>query len=165
MVAWKRQLILFGDFHKSARDYIYYSDVYTFSLDTFQWSKLSPSGPGPMSRSGCLMAVISQGSIAIYGGYSKQRVKKDVDKGTQHSDMFLLKSEEGGEGKWDWTRINPSGDKPTARSGFLWLWLQIIRYWSSGACVMRKRRRAWRAPSSVTCISMMRPRVAGLQHS
>ena len=80
------------------RDYIYYSDVYTFSLDTFQWSKLSPSGPGPMSRSGCLMAVISQGSIAIYGGYSKQRVKKDVDKGTQHSDMFLLKPAEGGEG-------------------------------------------------------------------
>lgn len=27
-----------------------------------------------------------------------QRVKKDVDKGTQHSDMFLLKPEEGGEG-------------------------------------------------------------------
>uniref|UniRef100_G3UZ63 Kelch domain containing 4 n=1 Tax=Mus musculus TaxID=10090 RepID=G3UZ63_MOUSE len=100
------------------RDYIYYSDVYTFSLDTFQWSKLSPSGPGPTPRSGCLMAVTPQGSIAIYGGYSKQRVKKDVDKGTQHSDMFLLKPAEGGEGKWAWTRINPSGVKPTARSGF-----------------------------------------------
>lgn len=54
------------------RDYIYYSDVYTFSLDTFLWSKLSPSGPGPTPRSGCLMAVTPQGSIAIYGGYSKQ---------------------------------------------------------------------------------------------
>lgn len=54
------------------RDYIYYSDVYTFSLDTFQWSKLSPSGSGPTPRSGCLMAVTPQGSIAIYGGYSKQ---------------------------------------------------------------------------------------------
>ncbi|CAH7051553.1 Klhdc4 [Phodopus roborovskii] len=100
------------------RDYIYYSDVYTFSLDTFLWTKLSPSGSGPTPRSGCLMAVTPQGSIAIYGGYSKQRVKKDVDKGTQHSDMFLLKPEEGGEGKWTWTRINPSGVKPTPRSGF-----------------------------------------------
>ncbi|XP_055476876.1 kelch domain-containing protein 4 isoform X2 [Psammomys obesus] len=118
MVAWKRQLILFGGFHESTRDYIYYSDVYTFSLDTLLWSKLSPSGSGPTPRSGCLMAVTPQGSIAIYGGYSKQRVKKDVDKGTQHSDMFLLKPEEGGEGKWTWTRINPSGVKPTARSGF-----------------------------------------------
>lgn len=27
-----------------------------------------------------------------------QRVKKDVDRGTQHSDMFLMKHEEGGEG-------------------------------------------------------------------
>ncbi|XP_051024624.1 kelch domain-containing protein 4 [Acomys russatus] len=118
MVAWKRQLILFGGFHESTRDYIYYSDVYTFSLDTFLWSKLSPSGPGPTPRSGCLMAVTPQGSIAIYGGYSKQRVKKDVDKGIQHSDMFLLKPEEGGEGKWTWARVNPSGVKPTARSGF-----------------------------------------------
>ncbi|XP_004437096.1 PREDICTED: kelch domain-containing protein 4 [Ceratotherium simum simum] len=118
MVAWKRQLILFGGFHESTRDYIYYNDVYAFNLDTFTWSKLSPSGTGPTPRSGCQMTVTPQGSIIIYGGYSKQRVKKDVDKGTQHSDMFLLKSEEGGEGRWVWTCINPSGAKPTPRSGF-----------------------------------------------
>ncbi|XP_023616820.1 kelch domain-containing protein 4 isoform X8 [Myotis lucifugus] len=118
MVAWKRQLILFGGFHESTRDYIYYNDVYAFDLDTFTWSKLSPSGTGPTPRSGCQMSVTPQGSIVIYGGYSKQRIKKDVDKGTQHSDMFLLKSEEGREGRWVWTRINPSGTKPTPRSGF-----------------------------------------------
>ncbi|KAM4833963.1 kelch domain-containing protein 4 isoform 4-T5 [Thomomys bottae] len=117
MVAWKRELILFGGFHESARDYIYYNDVYSFSLDSFTWSRLSPSGPGPTPRSGCLMTVSPQGSIVVYGGYSKQRVRKDVDRGTQHADMFLLKSE-GGEGKWVWTRINPSGVKPTPRSGF-----------------------------------------------
>ena len=27
-----------------------------------------------------------------------QRVRKDVDRGTQHSDMFLLKAEDGSEG-------------------------------------------------------------------
>uniref|UniRef100_F7BVB1 Kelch domain containing 4 n=1 Tax=Equus caballus TaxID=9796 RepID=F7BVB1_HORSE len=118
MVAWKRQLILFGGFHESTRDYIYYNDVYAFNLDTFTWSKLSPSGTGPTPRSGCQMTVTPQGSIVIYGGYSKQRVKKDVDRGTQHADMFLLKSEEGGEGRWTWTRINPSGAKPSPRSGF-----------------------------------------------
>nr|KAF6285827.1 kelch domain containing 4 [Myotis myotis] len=103
---------------EQVRDYIYYNDVYAFDLDTFTWSKLSPSGTGPTPRSGCQMSVTPQGSIVIYGGYSKQRVKKDVDKGTQHSDMFLLKSEEGREGRWVWTRINPSGTKPTPRSGF-----------------------------------------------
>uniref|UniRef100_A0A5F8A5T2 Kelch domain containing 4 n=1 Tax=Macaca mulatta TaxID=9544 RepID=A0A5F8A5T2_MACMU len=118
MVAWKRQLILFGGFHESTRDYIYYNDVYAFNLDTFTWSKLSPSGTGPTPRSGCQMSVTPQGGIVIYGGYSKQRVKKDVDKGMRHSDMFLLKPEDGREDKWVWTRMNPSGVKPTPRSGF-----------------------------------------------
>ncbi|XP_016047205.1 kelch domain-containing protein 4 [Erinaceus europaeus] len=118
MVAWKKQLIVFGGFHESARDYIYYNDLYAFNLDTFTWSKLSPAGSAPSPRSGCQMTITMQGSIVIYGGYSKQRVKKDVDKGTQHSDMFLLRPEEGKEGRWTWTRINPSGVKPTPRSGF-----------------------------------------------
>ncbi|XP_075851967.1 kelch domain-containing protein 4 isoform X2 [Microcebus murinus] len=118
MVAWKRQLILFGGFHESTRDYVYYNDVYAFNLDTFTWSKLCPSGTGPSPRSGCQMSVTPQGSIVIYGGYSKQRVKKDVDKGTPHSDMFLLKPDEGREGRWEWSRINPAGVKPTPRSGF-----------------------------------------------
>ncbi|PNI45883.1 KLHDC4 isoform 13 [Pan troglodytes] len=118
MVAWKRQLILFGGFHESTRDYIYYNDVYAFNLDTFTWSTLSPSGTGPTPRSGCQMSVTPQGGIVVYGGYSKQRVKKDVDKGTRHSDMFLLKPEDGREDKWVWTRMNPSGVKPTPRSGF-----------------------------------------------
>ncbi|KAM5262628.1 kelch domain-containing protein 4 [Ctenodactylus gundi] len=118
MVALKRQLILFGGFHESTRDYIYYNDVYAFSLDTLTWSKLCPSGTGPTPRSGCLMAVTPQGSILIYGGYSKQRVKKDVDRGTHHCDMFLLTSEDREEGKWVWTRINPSGAKPSPRCGF-----------------------------------------------
>ncbi|XP_078005522.1 kelch domain-containing protein 4 isoform X5 [Phascolarctos cinereus] len=119
MVRWKRQLVIFGGFHESTRDYIYYNDVYAFSLDTYTWSKLCPSGTGPTPRSGFQMSVSSEGTIIIYGGYSKQRVKKDVDRGTLHSDMFLLKCEEGKEeGKWTWTRVSPSGVKPTPRSGF-----------------------------------------------
>lgn len=54
------------------RDYIYYNDLYAFHLDTFTWSKLCPSGTGPTPRSGCQMSVTPQGSIIIYGGYSKQ---------------------------------------------------------------------------------------------
>uniref|UniRef100_A0A2K5S2U4 Kelch domain containing 4 n=1 Tax=Cebus imitator TaxID=2715852 RepID=A0A2K5S2U4_CEBIM len=103
---------------EQVKDYIYYNDVYAFNLDTFMWSKLSPAGTGPTPRSGCQMSVTPQGGIVLYGGYSKQRVKKDVDKGTRHSDMFLLKPEDGRKDKWVWTRINPSGVKPTPRSGF-----------------------------------------------
>nr|DBA16740.1 TPA: hypothetical protein GDO54_002282 [Pyxicephalus adspersus] len=98
------------------KDYIYYNDIYTFNLDTFTWAKISPSGTGPSPRSGCQMTTTQDGSIIIYGGYSKQRVKKDVDKGTVHTDMFLLKME--GADKWTWARLNPSGVKPNPRTGF-----------------------------------------------
>ncbi|NXY04308.1 KLDC4 protein, partial [Pteruthius melanotis] len=120
MVACKRQLIIFGGFHESARDYIYYNDVYTFNLDCFTWSKLAPAGIGPAPRSGCQMTPTPEGNIIIYGGYSKQRIKKDVDKGTLHTDMFLLKAEGAGkeEDRWTWSRLSPSGVKPTPRSGF-----------------------------------------------
>ncbi|XP_051787420.1 kelch domain-containing protein 4 [Erpetoichthys calabaricus] len=119
MVYCKRQLFVFGGFHESTRDYVYFNDVYTFNLENFTWSKLSPSGNGPSLRSGCQMATTPEGGIVIYGGYSKLRAKKDVDKGTIHTDMFLLKNE-GNEGqeKWAWSRLNPSGVKPTPRSGF-----------------------------------------------
>ncbi|XP_075367099.1 kelch domain-containing protein 4 isoform X3 [Mycteria americana] len=80
MVACKRQLIIFGGFHESARDYIYYNDVYAFNLDSFTWSKLAPSGIGPAPRSGCQMATTPEGSIIIYGGYSKQGPKSDKRK-------------------------------------------------------------------------------------
>ncbi|KAM6430653.1 kelch domain-containing protein 4 isoform 2-T2 [Liasis olivaceus] len=116
MAVSKRQLIVFGGFHESSRDYIYYNDVHAFNLDTFAWSKLAPSGIAPAPRSGCHLASTPEGNIVVYGGYSKQRIKKDVDKGTLHSDTFLLISE--GSDKWTWTRVSPSGVKPTPRSGF-----------------------------------------------
>lgn len=36
------------------------------------------------------MIVLPEGKILVFGGYSKERLKKDVDKGHVHSDMFLL---------------------------------------------------------------------------
>ncbi|RXN13535.1 kelch domain-containing 4 [Labeo rohita] len=120
MVLSKRQLLVFGGFHESTRDYIYYNDIHAFNLDTFTWSRLQPTGTGPCPRSACQMTTSPDGNgVIIYGGYSKSRAKKDVDKGTIHSDMFLLRREGKEEQeKWTWTRVNPSGVKPPPRSGF-----------------------------------------------
>ncbi|KAM9377321.1 kelch domain-containing protein 4 [Pholidichthys leucotaenia] len=120
MVLSKRQLLVFGGFHESTRDFIYYNDVYSFSLDSFSWSRLTPSGSAPSPRSACQMTSMPDGTgVIIYGGYSKVRVKKDVEKGTIHSDMFLLKKEgKDGQEKWTWSRLNPCGNKPPPRSGF-----------------------------------------------
>uniref|UniRef100_A0A671UVK2 Kelch domain containing 4 n=1 Tax=Sparus aurata TaxID=8175 RepID=A0A671UVK2_SPAAU len=115
MVLSKKQLLVFGGFHESTRDFIYYNDVYSFSLETFSWSRLTTSGSAPSPRSACQMSATPDGTgVIIYGGYSKVRVKKDVEKGTIHSDMFILKR----EGKWSWSRLSPSGNKPPPRSGF-----------------------------------------------
>ncbi|XP_037672356.1 kelch domain-containing protein 4 isoform X2 [Choloepus didactylus] len=103
---------------EQVRDYIYYNDVYAFSLDTLTWTKLSPAGTGPSPRSGCLLSVTPQGCITVYGGYSKQRVKKDVDRGILHADMFQLRCEEDKAGRCSWTRVNPSGARPPPRTGF-----------------------------------------------
>ncbi|MEQ2306524.1 kelch domain containing 4 [Ameca splendens] len=120
MVLSKRQLLVFGGFHESTRDFIYYNDIYAFSLDTFSWSRLAPSGFAPSPRSACQMTSTADGAgVIIYGGYSKVRVKKDVEKGTIHSDMFLLKQDgKDGQEKWSWSRLSPSGSKPPPRSGF-----------------------------------------------
>ncbi|XP_072554489.1 kelch domain-containing protein 4 isoform X1 [Paramormyrops kingsleyae] len=121
MVLSKRQLLIFGGFHESTRDYIYYNDVHTFNLDTFTWSRLSPTGTPPSPRSACALTPSPDGScVVVYGGYSKLKAKKDVDKGSIHSDMFLLKREgiEDQAEKWVWSRVSPSGMKPNPRSGF-----------------------------------------------
>ncbi|KAM6973514.1 kelch domain-containing protein 4 [Aplochiton taeniatus] len=120
MVLSKRQLLLFGGFHESARDFVYYNDVYCFSLDSFSWSRLLPSGSGPLPRSACQMTSTPDASgVIIYGGYSKLKTKKDLEKGTIHSDMFLLKREgKDDQEKWSWSRLSPSGSKPPPRSGF-----------------------------------------------
>uniref|UniRef100_A0A672L393 Kelch domain containing 4 n=1 Tax=Sinocyclocheilus grahami TaxID=75366 RepID=A0A672L393_SINGR len=72
MVLSKRQLLVFGGFHESTRDYIYYNDIHAFNLDTFTWSRLQPTGTGPCPRSACQMTPTHDGSgVIIYGGYSK----------------------------------------------------------------------------------------------
>ncbi|XP_062856379.1 kelch domain-containing protein 4 [Trichomycterus rosablanca] len=120
MVLCKRQLLVFGGFHESARDYIYYNDVHSFNLDTFTWSRLTPSGTGPSPRSACQMTATPDGTgVIIYGGYFKSRARKDVDKGTIHSDMFLLKRDDKeDEERWCWSRVSPAGVRPPPRSGF-----------------------------------------------
>uniref|UniRef100_A0A8C6M7U2 Kelch domain containing 4 n=1 Tax=Nothobranchius furzeri TaxID=105023 RepID=A0A8C6M7U2_NOTFU len=101
MVLSKRQLLVFGGFHESTRDFIYHNDVYAFSLDSFSWSRLTPSGSAPSPRSACQMTSTPDGAgVIIYGGYSKVvRVRPR-------------------EQKWSWSRLSPSGNKPPPRSGF-----------------------------------------------
>ncbi|XP_035216585.1 kelch domain-containing protein 4-like isoform X1 [Stegodyphus dumicola] len=119
MVVSRKQIVLFGGFHESIRDYKYFNDVYIFDLESYAWSKIEPGGKGPSPRSGCQMAPLTDGRILLYGGYSREKVKKDVDKGTAYTDMYYLQVDERIKpSKWKWVQVKPSGIPPSARSGF-----------------------------------------------
>ncbi|KAI5712697.1 hypothetical protein M8J75_010532 [Diaphorina citri] len=120
MIALKKHLVVFGGFHDNLREAKYYNDVHIFNLETYAWKKIEPLGAGPAPRSGCQMAATPDGKILISGGYSKQSVKKDVDKGIVHTDTFLLTPDKNDfeNGKWKWSRVKTGGVKISPRSSF-----------------------------------------------
>ncbi|KAK5643058.1 hypothetical protein RI129_009225 [Pyrocoelia pectoralis] len=119
MVYLKKQIFVFGGFHDNLRDYKYYNDVHVFSIETYRWTKLEPTGKGPAPRSGCCMVPLSDGKILIYGGYSKEKLKKDVDKGVIFADAFLLVPDKNDTTatKWKWVQTKLGGVNFTQRSG------------------------------------------------
>jgi len=114
MIIYKKNLFVFGGFHESHSNFIYFNDCYMFSLQDYKWTKLNVTGSGPTPRSACQLS-ISPAGILLVGGYSKTRVKKDIEKGTAHTDMYSLTEESG---KWKWTKLKDSGNKPWPRSNF-----------------------------------------------
>lgn len=91
MVALKKKLYIFGGFYDSGLSYKYFNDVWCFSLETYKWTEIKPSGIlKPLPRSAACMAATPEGKILIWGGYSKSPIKKDVDRGMTHSDMYAL---------------------------------------------------------------------------
>lgn len=60
-------------------------------------SESPPWKTGPQAWGGLAWLGTARG-ICHSSLFLLQRVRKDVDRGTQHSDMFLLKAEEGREG-------------------------------------------------------------------
>jgi len=119
MVLCKKNLVVFGGYHDNGIDYKYFNDVHMFDLETRLWKKIEPVGIAPSPRSGCQMVTLPDGRILITGGYSKNKIKKDVDKGVIHTDAFTLtqdKHDETGK-KWKWQSVKLTGTRPSPRTG------------------------------------------------
>lgn len=119
MVCVKKQLIVFGGFHDNLRDYKYFNDVYAFNLENYTWKRIEPAGTPPAPRSGCIMVALPDGKVLIYGGYSKEKIKREVDKGVIHTDTFLLVPEKNDVSglKWKWVAVKHSGAHMSPRCG------------------------------------------------
>ncbi|ELU14765.1 hypothetical protein CAPTEDRAFT_226649 [Capitella teleta] len=119
MVQVKKLLIIFGGFRDNARDYHYFNDVHAFNLETYAWVKLDIQGTPPSPRSGFVMAPCTDPPlINIYGGYCKEKVKRDSVMGRTHADMFALMPENKQEStplSWKWVSLKQSGYRPSPR--------------------------------------------------
>ena len=90
MVLVKKHLLVFGGFHDNLRECKYFNDVHAFDLENMKWKKLELLGSTPSPRSACNMFTLQDGRVVIFGGYCKEKGKKDSETGLTLQDMFLL---------------------------------------------------------------------------
>lgn len=93
MVASKKKLFVFGGFYDNNQTYRYYNDLFVFSLESYTWLNVQVSGSVPSPRSGICFAATNDGKLIVWGGFSKSPVKKGIDRGVTHTDMFTLMNE------------------------------------------------------------------------
>lgn len=56
--------------------------------------------------------------LVVYGGYSKEKVKKEIDRGCIHADMFLLTPTDKNDlTKYKWICVKQTGIQVTPRCG------------------------------------------------
>ena len=113
MILSKKKIVLFGGFHDNNNTFQYFNDVWSFSLESYAWTKLDVTGIAPTPRSGVVMGATDDGKIIITGGYTKTSAKGDAERGTTHADSFVLQEIEG---KWKWNSCKPGGRRPVPRS-------------------------------------------------
>jgi hypothetical protein len=64
-----------------------------FNLETNQWEEVtfSAANDPPLPRSACQLGVCSKtNTIVMFGGFSKEKLKKDREKAIVHTDMYVL---------------------------------------------------------------------------
>ncbi|RNA43852.1 kelch domain-containing 4 [Brachionus plicatilis] len=123
MAVLKKHLVLFGGYYDNLRNCKFYNDTFLFNLETNQWEemKFTASNDPPSPRSACQLNVCAKNNtVVIYGGFSKEKLKKDREKGIVHSDMYVLAcdTKKNDKVEWCWKRAKQSGAKPSERISF-----------------------------------------------
>ncbi len=125
MVVLKKHLVVFGGYYDNLRNCKFYNDTHLFNLETNQWEEMKFSTTGlsdqPSARSACQLSVCSKNnSILLYGGFAKEKLKKEKEKAIIYSDMYVLQNEikKNDKTEWSWKRVKQTGLKPTERISF-----------------------------------------------
>lgn len=92
LAVWKNYIILHGGFRDLGTMTTYLNDVWLFDVTEFKWTQVEfpPNHPIPDARSGHSLLPCSEGAV-IYGGYTKIKAKKGLQKGKVLNDCWILK--------------------------------------------------------------------------
>ena len=98
MVVMKKYLVIFGGYYDNLRNCRFYNDTYLFNLETERWDEMKWTSTGltdcPAPRSACQLTLCAKNNtIVMYGGFSKEKLKKERERGIVHSDMYVLHHE------------------------------------------------------------------------
>lgn len=92
MTVWKNYIILHGGFRDLGTMSTYMDDMWLFDITTYKWTQVEfpPNHPIPDARSGHSLIPCADGAV-IYGGYTKVKARKGLQKGKVLTDCWLLK--------------------------------------------------------------------------
>lgn len=114
---WKNYILLHGGFRDLASSTTYLSDLWAFDVTSYQWSQIEmpPNHPVPDARSGHSFVPAAEGAV-VWGGYSKVKASKGLQRGKVHTDVWTLKMKQDLKSV-RWERRKKSGFAPSPRVG------------------------------------------------
>ncbi|KAH3687976.1 hypothetical protein WICPIJ_001038 [Wickerhamomyces pijperi] len=117
IATWKNYFILFGGFRDLGSSTTYLNDVWCFDVLSYKWKQIEfPSTMAqPDSRSGHSLVPCLDGAV-LWGGYTKVKAGKGLQKGKILSDLWVLKMRSDLTGV-RWERRRKVGYQPSARVG------------------------------------------------
>lgn len=117
MVTWKNYILLHGGFRDLATSTTYLGDLWAFDVTSYQWHQIEfpQTLPVPDARSGHSFVPFADGA-ALWGGYSKVKAGRGLQKGKVHVDSWLLKMKPDLKGV-RWERRKRGGYAPSPRVG------------------------------------------------
>ncbi|KAI8855053.1 hypothetical protein BC829DRAFT_438889 [Chytridium lagenaria] len=114
-ILWKNYIFVFGGFYDTGHEVRYLNDLHVFDIQECKWQELVVPEPKPTKRSG-FQLVLHNDTMVLYGGYAKEAVKGQKEKGVVYTDIWHMKL----SFQFDalrWERQKKAGFTPDPRSG------------------------------------------------
>lgn len=117
MCAWKNYIVLHGGFRDLGTSTTYLNDMWLFDITTYKWTQAEfpPAHVIPDPRSGHSLIPHPEGAV-IFGGYTKTKMKKGIQKGKVLVDTWLVKMKADPKGI-RFERRKKQGFQPSPRVG------------------------------------------------